>query len=422
MLLNFLRWMTLSAHLIFILFGSVAVSAVPSDDTTRTAALADFVERALAANPKVHGAAAAVDAEAARSRGAARPLFNPDLELEYENTELDTATLEISQTLDWHDKRGARKGAGEAALETAHAARQALREQLAGEILTALVNLDRASRRLDLTVERVNLLERFVALHERSAAAGDIGQTELQLARLALAEANLQHADAAAQTLEIGTTLAELAGSAPSKPLAFPASIPAPTGDSGDLEDLVARHPAVREARLRAVAAERRIRMSDLDRRPDPTIGLKGGREDQETLIGLRLELPLQVRNDFSEQVEAAKAEALMAEREAWDQFRLIRVRLDGARRRFDLTRGSLAQWRDQGQPNLSDYTILLERLWRAGEMGSAEYLVQLRQALDTRIAGEEVQGKTWLAWVDWLSAAGRVQEWLGIRQAGDIQ
>ncbi len=418
----FSRYAALSACLISILFGTAAIDAASTDHRARTAALARFVERALSANPGVQAAAAAADAEAARSRGAARPLFNPGLEFEYENSDIDATTLEFSQTLDWHDKRGARKSAADAELEAARAGLQSLRERLAGEILAALADLHRALRLKKLAAERVDLLQRFVTLHQRRAAAGDIGQTELQLARLALAEARLQYADAATEAVASHTTLSRFTGAVPASPPAFPAAIPTPSLDPEGTEAMAANHPAVREAHLRALAAERRIRMSDLDRRADPTIGFKGGREDQENLIGLRLEIPLQVRNDFTEQVEAAQAEALQAEREAQDTFRNVLSQLQGAHRRLELTRESLTQWRSQGQPNLKGYATLLERLWKAGEIGSTEYLVQLRQVLDTRIAGEAVQGKAWLAWTDWLSAAGRVQEWLGIPRVGGGQ
>jgi cobalt-zinc-cadmium efflux system outer membrane protein len=418
----FTRQGLLTACLVFLLPGTEPAFTAPADHTSPSPALTRFVASAVDANPRVQAARATVDAQAARSRGAARPLFNPDLELEYERSEIDTTTLGLSQTLDWHDKRGARESAAEAELEAAHAALQSLREELAGEILTALAELERTARQRDLAAERIVLLQRFAAVHERRAAVGDIGETELQLARLALAEARLRQADADADKVAARTTLAVVIGVLPERPPAFPAVIPAPSTDLEHRERMAAAHPAVQEARLRALAAKRRIHMRDRDRRADPTIGVTGGREDREALIGLRLELPLQVRNDFGEQVEAARAEALQAEREAQDRFRNVLARLDGAHRRLTLMRDALTQWEAQGQPSLEGYAELLEQLWNAGEFGTTDYLVQLRQALDTRIAGAALEGKARFAWVDWLSASGRVQQWLGIQGAGGVR
>ena len=61
----------------------------------------------------------------------------------------------------------------------------------------------------------------------------------------------------------------------------------------------------MRSARARAQTARAAVRQADLDRRADPTFGIKGGREDEENLIGLRLSIPLQFRNDFGARVDA---------------------------------------------------------------------------------------------------------------------
>jgi cobalt-zinc-cadmium efflux system outer membrane protein len=60
----------------------------------------------------------------------------------------------------------------------------------------------------------------------------------------------------------------------------------------------------------------------------------------------------------------------------------------------------------------------LLERIWQAGEMSTADYLVQLNQTLDTRTNALEVQGRLWTAWADWLVASGQADAWLGQSKA----
>ena len=57
--------------------------------------------------------------------------------------------------------------------------------------------------------------------------------------------------------------------------------------------------------------------------------------------------------------------------------------------------------------------TALLEKLWRAGELGTSDYLVQLKQSLDTALSGLELQSQAWQAWFDYLSAAGRLTDWI---------
>ena len=46
----------------------------------------------------------------------------------------------------------------------------------------------------------------------------------------------------------------------------------------------------------------------------------------------------------------------------------------------------------------------LLDRLWQAGELNTTDYLVQLKQALDTEVSAIEQHGRMWRAWSAWLA------------------
>jgi cobalt-zinc-cadmium efflux system outer membrane protein len=64
-------------------------------------ALSALFAQVLRSNPRVAAARAAVDAARARERAADRPLFNPELELDAETPDTSTASVGISQTIDW---------------------------------------------------------------------------------------------------------------------------------------------------------------------------------------------------------------------------------------------------------------------------------------------------------------------------------
>ncbi len=63
---------------------------------------------------------------------------------------------------------------------------------------------------------------------------------------------------------------------------------------------------------------------------------------------------------------------------------------------------------------------ICSDRLWQAGELNTTDYLVQLKQALDTEVSATEQRGRMWRAWADWLAASGQADQWLNL--AGDTQ
>jgi cobalt-zinc-cadmium efflux system outer membrane protein len=54
-----------------------------------------------------------------------------------------------------------------------------------------------------------------------------------------------------------------------------------------------------------------------------------------------------------------------------------------------------------------------LERLWRAGELSTADYLVQLKQSLDTQAGAIEQKTQLWQSWTQWLIASGEINQWI---------
>ena len=48
--------------------------------------------------------------------------------------------------------------------------------------------------------------------------------------------------------------------------------------------------------------------------------------------------------------------------------------------------------------------------------------VVQLRQALDTAVAGAALDGRVWQGWIDWLYASGRLDEWMGFETSEEAR
>ncbi len=393
-------------------FGGGRFAMAGSASAADEPALRALAGQLLEVNPQVSAARAALDAAEARQRAAGKPLYNPELEFDYEDAGSRTTSLGISQSIDWADKRGARADIGELELESARAGLALARQETLGRFLERLNALQTARASARLAERRVALLGEFQALAERRFAAGDVGQSDLDLARLALSQARMEAAGRAADAADAEAELRALVVDPPAAWPELPA-LPAPSSAAAD-EKLLEQHPGLKGMRLRALALRNGVTLAQRERRPDPTIGLRGGKEDDDALVGLNLSIPLFVRNDFRAEVDAAQAEALREEqayRNAWLQGR---ARLMAAAERYRLMHAALTDWQNVGQKALSGRTELLKRLWEAGEIGTTEYLVQLEQTLDTQFSAVELLGRTWAAWIAWLDAAGQTERWLG--------
>lgn len=384
-----------------------------SPDSGKTVSLAALVNRSLQANPDVLAAQSAVDAAKARLGGTALPLHNPALEAEVESAGANTYQLGISQTIDWHDKRSAFE-------QLAQTEYQAVRQQLAAlklakstELLDAIGRIASQTGIKDLSQRRTQIMTRFANLAKQRHAAGDIPQAELELARLSLAESKMQLAGNQAELIQAHGDFFSLSGQMLTEKISLPANLKLHLVAAEDIESIARQHPEVQAALLQAQKARQNIRATDLDRKADPTLGISAGRDDKDNLIAFRFSLPLQVRNSFQSQVEVARAEALQLEQLAQQAFWNVRARLNSAEQRYKLVSSAWAQWTEKGRSSLNSRIALLETLWKSGEISTTDYLLQIQQTLDTQIAGIELHGDLWNAWLAWMSASAQLDTWL---------
>jgi cobalt-zinc-cadmium efflux system outer membrane protein len=398
---------------IFVVWTSTTYAKANSSNGDEMQQLATIVNLSLESNPEIQAAQAAVDAAQARLTGAGLPLNNPELEFGAERTDISIYTIGISQTIDWHDKQGGFEQVARAELAAAKARVEAIRLTKTNELLDAIGSVAVRHEITSLAKRQTEILDRFVRLAERRHSAGDISQAELELARLSLTEAVMQHAGNGADLVGAKSEYFSLSGQMPNSLVTFRDLIPLTLPEKQEEETLAQNHPQVQAALKKAQSARQQIETADRERRADPTFGLTTGRDDTESLVALSISIPLQVRNDFRSNVDAAQAEALEAEQEAHQVYRNLQARLNSARSRFKLVADAWGLWVTQGRISLQQHIELLETLLQAGEISTADYLLQVKQTLGTQIASIELHGNLWNAWIEWLSASGTLNSWL---------
>jgi cobalt-zinc-cadmium efflux system outer membrane protein len=396
---------------------SVAVAAPP---TVADPALTDWINEVLSQNPEMQAAQAAVDEAGGRLRAADQPLFNPELEFEYENTNTTTAAGGLNQAIDWSDKRGARTAVADFERVAASAELQSIRQTLAAGLLQALADWHAATAIKQVSEQQTLLMTRFARIAERRRKAGDLGEVELDLAHLAAAEAAFEQADATQNLILAHRTLSVLTGSdGPDWP-ALSTPLPDIEPQQMDVDGLLNDLPLMHVALAQMSAARASVELSVREKKPDPMFGFRIGKEDSDTLTGLTFSVPLYVRNTFNAEVDVANASLIQAERAAANVRRQARADIIASAQVYQSSRLAWNTWVAFGAPRLSQRAELLDRLWQAGELNTTDYLVQLKQTLDTEVSAIEQHGRMWQAWSAWLTASGVADMWLNL--AGDTQ
>lgn len=288
---------------------SFAESDVPAEMPKRAPIAAhvdSLVVRALAHSPGVAVLRARLQAarEAVRGAGA---LPNPMLELMLQDVGFPTYTVgdaemsmvgpQLTQTIPFPGKRGARRRAAEADVTVRERELEALQRDLVRDVRVLY------ARAYALGAERQALLEGREALATIAASARDrysAGSSESEpmiQARLAQSRLDVRLDDLQAESVGVELALVRLLGEERGGPVGDVISLPLTPSS----EDFAARRDPSRapELAVRAAetnAAEAELRAAHLDRLPDfvagAGVGFRGGMDEVVTLR-LGMDLPL---------------------------------------------------------------------------------------------------------------------------------
>ena len=101
-------------------------------------------------------------------------------------------------------------------------------------------------------------------------------------------------------------------------------------------------------------------------------------------------------------------------------QKRDIKARLLSSTERFRLLQTAFNEWLKTGRGHVTRQLKLIKRLWSSGDMSTTEYLVQLKQALETQASGIELRNKMWRSSFDWMNDTASIDDWLKMTNTGN--
>lgn len=397
---------------------ALPVTATPVTPSFAPPPLRQALASAWQKHPTATLTEATLAAARARADAADQPLYNPEIELDADREGVDRiTTAKLSLTLDMSGKRRVRGAAATARVDQVTAEAQVRRRDFAKQWLAGWAELRTAQQRVSTGERRLALVTRFAGLAEKQFAADDISGLERDLALLARDEAEAEQsllvadqAEAESHFRVVGGMPEAVAG------VQLPSdSLPAP----GEIHRGVDASPDWQVAQAAVLVAERDIAVARRNRVADPTLGLRGGRVDygdvKDDIVGVSITIPMFVRNSYSAEVVAAQADADVA---AADLAR-VRMELENEQRRaidsYTAAQSAWTRWSRSRGTDIDRRAALLEKMWREGELSTADYLMQLNQTLDTALAGAELEARLWRGFTDYLASTGQLERWSGL-------
>lgn len=307
----------------------IAAASAPLATAAESLSLDDAVRRALAHNRDL--IAVGVGPEAARGRVDQATLKpNPALEggmqsdLVTGNTGARKFDLGLAQAIPLGNRLHEAQSIARVDVALASAEFADRQRRVVGDVTDAIVGLLTLDRQIALRERLIDVSHRLVELSRARAKVGEVSSVEVNAAALELARLEPERATLSVERTSRLQRLKPLLGLSPEEPLEI----------ADDLDKIVAtfvsnvdgdkatwNRPDLRSAALVIDQVEAEQRLARAEVRGDLTVGAtyeyeRGATGDADHLLGVKLSVPLPVRNKNQGRLRELRAERTRAQRE----------------------------------------------------------------------------------------------------------
>lgn len=342
-------------------------------------------------------------------QAADRAVYNPELGMNYQNATDDTYTLDISQTIDWGDKRGVatRKALLESEILLSDITLE--RSQMLAERLQALANQGQAKKALQFQQQQFKRAKAQLSIARQRVEVGDISAVELQLMELEVASNAADYALAEQASIAADGAVLGLFGEVE---LPFADFLNALSIQSSKIE-VSPELPALKSAYQQVLVARVAVKQAKAETAADPTISLSAEREGNENKVGVGVSIPLQFRNNYSEVIAVANEGITIAEQTYLAKERVLLQQ----QKQFSLSLPRLTKryqdWSELVLTSGSEAAKNLAQLWQTGDINTSDYLQSQRQMSNSYLAGLDLESALYENWLTWMGTSGQLEFYL---------
>ncbi|RIY38741.1 TolC family protein [Neopusillimonas maritima] len=405
-----IHWLQRGLLSVCVLFSPLVAYAQTSDWDDWLATQIQQHPDVLAAREQWLGSNATADA-------LEQPLYNPSLSSEVERKGQErNFRVGVEQTIDWWDQRGARQEQARSERIAAEALFRQKSLDKTAEALSALVEWRAADRAADIAQAQQSQLDTLFDLVQRRVQAGDLGGSDAELTFLSLSQQQTQLTEIEVALQKAEARVAELLPDWTPERGGVPDEF-WPAQPETISEKTLLQHPAVATARARWQSLKDEAEVTRRSNKAEPTVGLNAGRDGGQSVVGLTLSIPLNVRNNFSAESRAAEREASRAYAQFQAVYRKKRFDWQAAQKAWQRFDQQYRRWQSVTQNRIENSADLLKRQWRSGDLSTTDYLLALNQRAQSMLAGIELEKQTKQALIDVLQESARLMNEITLTQ-----
>ena len=339
-------------------------------------------------------------------------VYNPELGAFYTDKDDEEYGMMISQTIDWFDKRSANSQLGQHNYDLTLLENHLKTETRLSQALLAYIEFTMSKQLLEISRKQEILLTKLSVDLRKREAAGDVGQTDAEMAYLSLSQNLQQISLTEIRYRRASAQLTQTIGS--NRIAAHPkTSVWFNEIDASEVSKHLNTGYKIKYAQKQLDESISQSKIALLNKKVNPTIGLGAGRDGDENTVLFEISVPLNVRNTFSSEYSAALHKVNQSEFELKEDQRLVKNDIEQSFDNYTQLKTRVLSWQKLTVNRLKNSEKLLKRQWKSGDISTSDYLFSLKQRTDVLVANIELKGEMQKAWVEWLLASSQINDWL---------
>jgi len=386
--------------------------------------LVEFINSAVEKHPQMRSMSSSVSRAHIQASNYDQPIANPELDIEGTNKSSEfqpdgskpeterARQIGLSLTTDFGIKQSINSDLGQFEIIIAENSLKQGVLELSGQVLSVLSNYYFAKQEAKLSERQKITMQRFIVQAQKLRAVGETSASDLTLAKLALAETLRENLSAKGRLLDAEADLLSLCqcsiDALPKLPAKFPMVVK--PNFEAVLEDL----PSLKMTQANVQRAKIELKLAKANLIPDPTFSISGGKEGKVDFITFGVSIPIPVLRTGNPEVLESKETLMLAENENIAERFVRKRQVTSSYRSYELALRTLALWQNQNFKSIEEQSRLLERLWKAGEISTTEYLVKIQETIEASKTGLQLKGQAWDALSRWLVDSNDLSSFLG--------
>lgn len=390
---------------------SIGVFVCLSQSAFANSVKESWLDSQILKHPDVIEALELVKAAKHRNNSAALPIYNPTIQGELgKEGAANTFSIGVNQTLDLWGKGTANEQAAKVDYFIAEKNLENVTQVKKAEIISALIKWKMAKKLAFIAAKQEQQLKQLLSIGEEKSKVGLLAELDQQILKLNLSQAIVDIAKNQLKLQSAEIRLNELLPNWSPQIKILPENGLGFTNYTFN-EDWIKEHPNVQLAHAQFLRKQAIAKQTIKQTKADPTLGINTGKNGQDKILGISFSLPINIRNNYSQDIKAAYSESYAAEAAYRSLYRKQLFTAKANYEALQLNQQYFKQWQSTTQQSATIILQLLKQRWDSGDISTSEYLLALNQRANALYSGIKLEENLRLKEVSYVLSIGQLSK-----------